>query len=77
MQCACNALMAICCARVRKLSCWRVCNLDHVLDTGDDLYKTFGLHQYLDAPDLPDQLTLEGYICHISELYLYDGEALN
>ena len=43
MQCACNALMAICWAGVCILSCWRVCDLDYVLDIGDDLYKTLGL----------------------------------
>ena len=32
IQCAGNALMAKCWARVRKLSCWRVCDLDHVLE---------------------------------------------
>ena len=41
-----------------------------------DLYKTLGLHRYLDPSDLPDQITLEGYLCHINKLYLHDGEAL-
>ena len=49
VQCACNALMAICWARVCKLSYWRVCDLDYVLGIGDDLYKTLGLHWYLEA----------------------------
>ena len=34
IQCACNALMAICWEKVRKFLCWRVCDLDHVLDIG-------------------------------------------
>ena len=42
----------------------------------DDLDKTLGQHRYLDASDLPDQITLEGYLCHISNLYLHDGEAV-
>ena len=51
IQCACNALMAICWARVRKLS-------------------------YLDASDLPVQITLKGYLCHINKLYLQDRETV-
>ena len=70
MQCACNALMAICWARV--MSCWHFCDLDHVLDIEDDLYKTLGLHWYLDASDSPDQISLEGYHCLINKLYLLD-----
>ena len=58
------------------MSCWRVCDLDHVLDIGDDPYKTLVLHQYLDASDLPDQITLEGYLYHINKLYLHNGEAV-
>ena len=45
-----------------------------MLDIGNDLYKTLGLHQYLDASDFPDQITLEGYFCHINKLYLRGGE---
>ena len=73
---ACSALMAICWARVRKLSCWRVCDLDHVLDIEDDLYKTLGLHHYVDASDLPDQITLGGAIFVTLINYLHDGEAV-
>ena len=76
IQCACNALMAICWARVCKLSCWHVCDLEHVLDIGNDLYKTLVLHQYLDASEFPDQISLEGYLCHIIKLYLHDKEAV-
>ena len=74
IQCACNALTAMCWARVHKLSRWRVCDPDHVLDIGDDLYKTLGLHWYLDESDLPDQIILEGYLCHVNKLYLHDGK---
>ena len=53
-QCTCNALMTICWAMVCKFSCWYIYDLDHVLDITDDIYKTLGLHQYLDASDFPD-----------------------
>ena len=76
IQCACNTLVAICWRRVRKLSCWRVCDLGHVLDIADDLYKTLGLHGPLDASDLPDQISLDGYLFHINKLFLHDGEAV-
>ena len=76
IKCACNALTAMCWARVRKLSRWCVCDLDHVLDIGDDLYKTLGVYRYLDESDLPDQIILEGYLCHINKQCLHDGEAV-
>ena len=47
-----------------------------MLDIGDDLYKTLGLHRPLDASDLPDQISLDGFLCHINKLYLHDGEAV-
>lgn len=68
--------MAIFWEKVRKLSCWRVCDFDHVLDIGNDLYKKLGLHQYLDASDCPDRITLDGYLCHINKRCMHDWEAV-
>ena len=42
----------------------------------DDFHKTLSLQRYLGTLDLPDQITLEGYLCHINKLYLHDGETV-
>ena len=42
----------------------------------DDFHKTLSLQWYLGTSDLPDQITLEGYLCHINKLYLHDGETV-
>ena len=47
MQCACNALLAVCWAKFRKVSCWNSFDLDFVLDLGDNLFKGLGHHRYL------------------------------
>ena len=44
MQCACNALLADCWAKFRKVSCWNSFDLDFVLDLGDNLFKGLGIH---------------------------------
>ena len=75
IQCACNALLAACWAKIRKVSLWCRFDLDHVLDLGDALFKRLGLHRYLDASDLPNELTIEGNMCHVNKFYLHDGEA--
>ena len=54
IQCACNALLAVCWARVCKVSCWHTIDLDHVLDLGDHLLKHLGFNRYLNAFDLPN-----------------------
>ena len=38
IQCACNAVLAACWARVHKVSCWNTVDLDHVLNLGDKLF---------------------------------------
>lgn len=39
IQCASNALLAVCWARVHKLSLWNMIDLNHVLDLEDNLFK--------------------------------------
>ena len=75
IQCACNTLLAVCWARVCKVSCWHTIDLDHVLDLDDNLFKHLGFDRYLDASDLPNQIVLEGFNCSITKLNLHDGEA--
>ena len=60
MQCSCNALLAVCWAKFRKISCWNSFDLDLVLDLGDNSFKSLGLHRYLHASDLPEHIRLHG-----------------
>ena len=77
IQCACNALLAICWAKVRNIAYWQSFDLDHVLDLGDSLYKNLGLNRYLDASDLPQEVGLdECFNCKVNKIYLHDGEAV-
>ena len=34
-QCACMALTALCCSVIRKVSIWRVSDVDCILESGD------------------------------------------
>ena len=75
IQCACNALLAVCWATVCKVSCWLTIDLDHVLDLGDNLFKHLEFNKYLDASDLQQQIVLGGFSCSITKLNLNDGVA--
>ena len=75
IQCACNALLAVCWATVCKVSCWLAIDLDHVLDLGDNLFKHLEFNKYLDASDLQQQIVLGGFSCSITKLNLNDGVA--
>ena len=68
-------MLAVCWARVCKVSCWHTIDLDHVLDLDDNLFKHLGFNRYLDASDLPNQIVLEGFNCSNTKLNLHDGEA--
>ena len=75
IQYACNALLPVCWAKVRKVSRWYTVDLDHVLDLGDNLFRHLGFNRCLDASDLPNQIVLEVFNCSITKLNLHDGEA--
>ena len=51
-----TALLAVCWAKFRKVSCWNSFDLDFVLDLGDSLFKSLELHRYLDPSDLPEHV---------------------
>ena len=74
MQCPCNALLAVCWSKVRKVSCGTSFYLDHVLD--DSLFKNLRLSRYLDVPHLLEHVSLDSYPCDIREGYQHDGEAI-
>ena len=76
MQCACNALLAVCWTKFCKVSCWNNFDLDFVLDLGDNLFKGLGIHRYLDASDLPEHIRFHGNSWTINKTYLHDEEAI-
>ena len=76
MHCSCNALLAVCWEKFRKVSCWNSFDLDFVLDLGGNFFKSLGLHRYLDASDLPENIRFHGNSWTINKTYLHDGEAI-
>ena len=76
MHCSCNALLAVSWEKFRKVSCWNSFDLDFVLDLGDNFFKSLGLHRYLDASDLPENIRFHGNSWTINKTYLHDGEAI-
>ena len=68
-QCACNSLLAICWASIKRVSLWKTWDLDNVLDLGDILYKNIGgIQRSLSLEELPDNVELYGH--HIQVLKL-------
>ena len=58
-QCACNALFAICWAKIKNVSYWKSCDLDYILIKADELFKDINLFRYLSPEDLPNVLNVE------------------
>ena len=67
MQCACNALFAICWGRIKSASYWKPCDLDYILIKGDELFKKINLMRYLGPEDLPDNLNVENAVVNITD----------
>ena len=76
MQCSCNTLLAVCRAQFRKVSLWNSFDLDFVLNLRDNLFKSFGLHQFLDASDLPEHVSFHGNSWTRNKTYLHGAEAI-
>lgn len=76
MQCFCNALLAVSWAKFHKVLCWYNFDLDFLLDLVDNLYKSLGLRQHLDASDLPEHIRFHGNFWTIDKTCLNDGEGI-
>ena len=62
-QCASNALFSIVWSFLRKVSLWNTFDLDHILFTGDLVYKNLNIDRPLFISDLPNQIDTEkGFI---------------
>ena len=58
VQCACNSLFAICWSKIRKVTIWKVLDLDTILENGDQLYKELNKHGLLGVEDLPNTVVI-------------------
>ena len=76
MQCFCDAFLAVSWAKFYKVSCWYNLDLDFVLDLVDNLYKSLGLHQHLDASDVREHIRFHGNFWTINKTCLNDGEGI-
>ena len=67
-QCMCNALYAIGWALIRRIGNWKKDDLDHILDSGDAVYKSLGTQNFLSFEEIPNSLELEGVSYRIDKL---------
>ena len=68
IQCACNALYAICFSIVKKVSIWKSFDLDYILENGDETFKTVGISRAMELNELPRNLTIEN--CSVTVEFL-------
>ena len=73
-QSACNALYSIAWSVVKRISQWKSFDLDHIIMTGDRMYKLLKLN----VDVLPREIYMFGYIMSlsISETNLHEGVVL-
>ena len=74
IQCACNALFALCWSLVRRVSIWQTADLDHILAFGDLNYKRLGTRNILTVDDLPGIVEGDGCSFGVELLSLENGE---
>ena len=60
IQCACNSLFTLCWSSIKRVAVWITSDLDHVLESGDCLYKSLNTNNILSVDDLPQNVTVEG-----------------
>ena len=58
VQCTSNSLLALCWSKIRDCIIWRKDDLDHVLNEGDQLYKSLSTIDLLLVKDLSRTLKL-------------------
>ena len=61
IQCACNSLFSLCWSSIKRVTVWTTCDLDYVLESGDQLYKSLNINNMLSVDDLPRNVKVEGY----------------
>ena len=53
VPCACNSLLVLCCSKIRDCRIWQKDDLDHVLNEGNQFYKSLNTINLLSVDDLP------------------------
>ena len=61
IQCACNSLFSLCWSSIKRVTVWTTYDLDYVLESGDQLYKSLKINNILSVDDLPRNVMVEGY----------------
>ena len=74
-QCSCNALYSIFWSKIRSVSIWTSKDLDKILISGDQIYKSLNTNMYLSVDDLPKTIEIAGYSINVNLLELFTGEA--
>ena len=76
-QWGCNAMFSICWSLIRKISCWTHRDLDHILNEGDNLYKSLNKESFFSVDDLPRQIYIFRYIVNLEMIKetLHEGVA--
>ena len=68
IQCACNALYAICFSIIKKVSVWKSYDLDYILENGNETFKIVGIPRSLAMNELPLNIMIEN--CNIAVEFL-------
>ena len=73
IQCACNALFAICFSVIKKVTIWKIWDLDYILEQGDALFKKVNISRALSIDELPQQVLIGNVIVDIEMLGNFYG----
>ena len=69
IQCAYNALFALCSSTLKRVTLWKTMDMDYILEKGDELYKSLNVHTPLNIDELPQHVNIEGSIAAIISYY--------
>ena len=70
IQCACNALYAVCWTQIKQIFYWVRRDLDHILVEGDNLYKSLHTSVMLSVTQLPAVLKIYNHDIPVQYLRL-------
>ena len=73
IQCACNALYAICFSIIKKIEIWKTWDLDYILDHGDAVFKMLNISRSLFVHELPKSIAIEKKDINVELLANYFG----
>ena len=73
IQCACNALFALCWSTVKRVTIWKTMDMDYILEKGDELYKSLNMHIPLNIDELPQHVNIEGCLLTVRLLSQQQG----